>query len=843
MTRSLFSILLILYSFSISFAKTFNYKFNAMPLSEALAKISHDHPEINICFIYNELEDYTTSARIDSDNIYDALRQTISLNPVTLTKDGNNYFLEALQHGKFKYHGRVVSSDGEALEGATVLLLNPKDSVAITYGVSKKNGYFYIPCDRKEVIAKVYSLSYKTVYKSCTNPDIGTIIMSPRHVTLKEVSVNADYVTEFPDKTVFIPTSRQKNASLSGDDLIIRMAIPRLKIGQLKTQEGKDVEVFIDYLPADIEDLGAMRMKDIRKVEYYDFPSDPRFMGKPHVINFVMVKYEYGGYLKGYADQNLFYNSGQENIYGKFNYKKMTYDLRLGYYHRDYKDRDGYNKTETFRLPQADGSTQEFHRDMATSDTKHTNRDTWTSFRAVYQSKKITLSNSIYGQFDRQPDNNFIGSVTYSPDIAADTHFSQKNSSRENYFSYNGYLLWYLPKSNAVTFYPGYFYAHTNQYSAYKETDDEPLLNKAIDDTHRVSLAMSYYHWFNQNTLSASFYGNLTSSKTRYIGTANTIYPVKISNLGTNVSYNYNIAKLYGSSSLGIEWQRSIFDDVKVISVVPNASLSLQYAMDKKNRVSGNVSFQESLLPSNYRSDVVIQSNPLMSYTGNPNLKPDKKFNASISYSYHPISKLSLSAYGSAFLLRDRFGYLYEPSGDGILRTISQPLGKYSEYSYGISATSRLLNNNLMLSGSVSNRHVNDASPWGGSYSLVDYSFNANYYVGNCYFTFYYYCPYKGYDTMSGIWYKNTPIYYLSGGWANSNLNIRVVLNKFASWKWKGQTSSMNSTYYDYTQTNYGQNAHCLIKFCVTYTFGFGLKISQDDEVNKGSNINANILK
>lgn len=53
---------------------------------------------------------------------------------------------------------------------------------------------------------------------------------------------------------------------------------------------GKSVDVFIDFLPATKEDLQGMRMQDVRKVEYYDFPSDPRFQGKAHVVNFVMQK-------------------------------------------------------------------------------------------------------------------------------------------------------------------------------------------------------------------------------------------------------------------------------------------------------------------------------------------------------------------------------------------------------------------------------------------------------------------------------------------------------------------------------------------------------------------------
>ncbi len=104
--------------------------------------------------------------------------------------------------------------------------------------------------------------------------------------------------------STYLPTHRQKNSSQTAVELLNRMAIPQLRISpneEVKTLAGKNVDLFIDFLPASKEDLEGMRMQDVKKVEYYDFPSDPRFQGKTHVINFVMQKYEYGGYLKAYG--------------------------------------------------------------------------------------------------------------------------------------------------------------------------------------------------------------------------------------------------------------------------------------------------------------------------------------------------------------------------------------------------------------------------------------------------------------------------------------------------------------------------------------------------------------
>lgn len=62
------------------------------------------------------------------------------------------------------------------------------------------------------------------------------------------------------------------------------MAIPQLSPGMgnaIKTNTGKTVSIYIDFLPASEQDLTGMRMSDVKKVEYYDFPKDPVFMEAP----------------------------------------------------------------------------------------------------------------------------------------------------------------------------------------------------------------------------------------------------------------------------------------------------------------------------------------------------------------------------------------------------------------------------------------------------------------------------------------------------------------------------------------------------------------------------------
>ena len=318
-------------------AYRYSYSFNNTPISEALVRISKDHPDVNISFIYKELDNYRTSAKVRKDDIYEALRQAIGLNPVSIIRNGDHYYAEAFQHGRFSYNGRAVGRGEEPLAGATVMLLAPKDSAVVTYGITDSEGRFSIPCDRREVIAKLSCLGYRTIFRKCQSFNVGTIRMTELPVRLHGVKIEADNASLLSDKSVYRPTQRQKNASQTATDLLVRMAIPQLNATMgssgITTASGESVAIYIDYVPASQNDLKMMRVSDVKTVEYLVYPSDPRFQGNRNVINFRMIKYEYGGYVKVLGLENFIANSGSLQGNARMVKKKMTFDIMgYGYY-------------------------------------------------------------------------------------------------------------------------------------------------------------------------------------------------------------------------------------------------------------------------------------------------------------------------------------------------------------------------------------------------------------------------------------------------------------------------------------------------------------------------------
>lgn len=663
---------------------------------------------------------------------------------------------------------------------------------------------------------------------------------------LNEVTVEARNQQLGAEVSTYIPTSKQKNGAQTATDLLNRMAIPQLRISpedEITDLAGKSVDIFIDYIPASKEDLEGMRMHDVKKVEYYDFPTDPCFQGKAHVVNFVMQKYEYGGYVKGYGWESTA-NSGQLNLYGKLQYKRMTFDIATGafYINRSHSVSDTY---ETFRLPQPDGSISVFERTSIQDYAKSRTRTYWPTFKALYSSDKITIQNTVGANFNSVPVNDRRGYVMYSPEVSPRTDFSSSTASRVNSLSYSGYWNFILNENNSITFAPRYAYSHTNSSSLYTESSAGEYYNAAKDDSHRFSSNLTYSHSFGKwGKLNAMVQTIITTNKTRYTGTSDTRDNAHTYRVGPGVQYSVSAGKVYAMAGMGFHWDRQEYLDHKDNSAAPWIDFSLQYSPDERHSVRGEFHHMKSIPSSSYRSAAIIQSNPLMSYTGNPNLVSYGSYDAGVNYSFVPNNSLSLSAFATTWIVDNRYVYDYVPTENGILRTIKQPGGGYSQWDYGAYATIRLLDSKLQLTAQLNATSVHNGAPYDLNKTHLLYALRAYYYLGNWSFSGMYYSP-QGYPDgcMVGTWMKTKSTIMLQAGWSNSVWNLQLQLFDFARWNWKSNKSFMHSQYYDLIEQTYSINDHALAKLTVTYTFGFGKKVRHGDEATQQSGVNSGILK
>lgn len=175
-----------------------------------------------------------------------------------------------------------------------------------------------------------------------------------------------------------------------------------------------------------------MRISDVRRVEYYQNPTDPRMQGYSFAVNYVMAKYEYGGYVKGMGVGNLLSYSEQLLGIVRLQNKKMTYDL-MGYgFNSDHKH-NGSELTETYRLPQPDGDIKTFDRYSKTTSSKYSHQQYFAAFIATYNSDNVQASTRINGSIDRRPDDR-SGTVMYTPADYPASDYSSTLLIRQNLF-------------------------------------------------------------------------------------------------------------------------------------------------------------------------------------------------------------------------------------------------------------------------------------------------------------------------------------------------------------------------------------------------------------------------
>lgn len=522
----------------------------------------------------------------------------------------------------------------------------------------------------------------------------------------------------------------------------------------------------------------------------------------------------------------------------------MTFDIAAGAFYLN-QNHTGSDVYRTFRLPQPDGEVNTFERNSIQDNGMIRTRTYWPTFKALYSSDRITIQNIIGANFNHTPVSDRSGYILYSGEAAPRADFSSCTSNRVNSFSYNGYWNFIINDRNTITFTPGYAYSHTGGSSLYIEENTGEYYNAARDDSHQFSGNLTYTHSFGSwGSLNAMAQAIITTNNTRYSGTADTEDNAHTYRVGPGVQYSLSKGKVYAMVGFGFHWDRQEYLDYKENSTAPWIDFSLQYSPDDHHYVSGEFHHMKSIPSSSYRSAVVIQSNPLMSYTGNPDLVSYGSYDAGVNYSFMPNNNFSLSAFASTWIVDDRYVYDYVPTANGILRTIRQPGGGYSQWNYGAYATLRLFNRKLQLSAQLNARSVHNGEPYNLDKTHLGYAFQANYYLGNWSFSGIYYSP-QGYPDgcMVGTWMTTKSYYRVQAGWANSSWNIQLQFANFARWNWESDKSVMHSPYYDKNEQTYSINDHALAKLSVTYTFGFGKKVKHGDEATQQSRVNSGILK
>ena len=305
--RRLGLLFILLLSFGVVYGQRISHTYNNVSLSEALLQLQGEQSDYAINFLYNELEDFRITVTIKNKKLPNAIRQMIGFYPVRMTvkPDDHEIYVECTHKTDRHLIGTIIDERGQPVAYANVAILNSADSTLLSGGVSNESGYFAIPYEQPTVLARISYVGYKTIYKLCNQPEVGTIRMQPENQTLKGVTVKGHYVKPTADGLA-VNIENSQLASLGyASDVLRHLPFVNVKNNTYEIiGKGTPLIYINNRLVRDNIELKQLNSSDIKQVRVILNPGAEYDASVNAVIRITTIKMGGEGF-SGIADGNV----------------------------------------------------------------------------------------------------------------------------------------------------------------------------------------------------------------------------------------------------------------------------------------------------------------------------------------------------------------------------------------------------------------------------------------------------------------------------------------------------------------------------------------------------------
>lgn len=669
-------------------------------------------------------------------------------------------------------------------------------------------------------------------------------------IRLGEVEVKALMQRTDARVSTYIPDKRQKKASQSAGQLLSAMAIPQLRaIGPdaVTAMNGKAISYFIDKVPATAEDLSGMRTTDVLRVEYMEYPDDPRFMHAPVVVNFVMVKYEWGGYTKlsgNVAPLIADHNFGG-SAYSKFAYRKMTYDVSAGGSYSA-SDHPGGSMQATYLLPDFKGHGPLTVNRMSenTGGLYRHNREHM-SARALFDNESLTISNIVSASWSRTPEQRSEHSLLYDCKLAESGRSVTRSAGRGNSLGWAGHAFLRLPHDYSMMISGDVTYTHSSADRTNTVDNKTIFSNPTRENAWSTNWQAGAGKTFGgKHTFRPIIIFHSASNRVRYPGNeaSPTMRYSSIMAVGY-VSYAFNSEKWSIDANAMWRWDKATIGQTETnINSTPLLSLSGAYSPGQRHRVSVQAMLGADDFMPGYLNPTPQQIDQLMWIKGNPQLKTPKGFNLTASYLWMPSNVWQINTSCQYLAVYDNRTAVYTPDGpDGAMLQQFVNSGSYQWVKAGIHGSLKLLENALIINIGPQITHSSTSSVNRNTHTDINCYANATYYAGQFSFGIYYCTENRRVEQYSGALYREPETYSLTAGWGDSRWNLRFTATNFLRWSYDyGTRATLTTAHYSHTQVTGQAACHAAVSLSATFTFGYGKRMVRgNDTISAGSTSSA----
>ena len=667
---------------------------------------------------------------------------------------------------------------------------------------------------------------------------------------LPEIVVKAQMQHTDASSSTYTPTTRQKTSAQNAIDLLRQLAIPQININlvdnAVTTPSGQNVAVYINYIPASAEEIEGLLTSDVRRVEYLDFPTDPRFQGNEHVVNFIMQQYEYGGYTKALINENFLVGklSSRASIYSKFAYKRMTYDLYAGASNHDIKH-TGASIIGDYILENTDGEPYHITRNEIFNNSHYKYNQYPVTFRAIYDSDNVQIANTVGFNFDQSPAAETSGCLSYKPAKTEEYSYNRCEPYTSRYLVWSGNYYFILPRNFHLSVSPGINYGHTNNTYLYQTSGTDVIVNESKENVWQFRGSATLYKKFTdrQNGFFRAWYGSI-SNDVSYFGSSPYDNDFLDTYAGAALGYNISNNKWNISTDVALQWEKNKINDQSVSEIYPLLNVSAGFSPSQKHSLRAYFHFGANYPGASEKTPNTLQQNELMYYTGNPELGLSRQVTFNLSYNWMPSNKFSVLAFAQYFGEYNLYVPIYKPYNNGmaLLRKFETD-GDYNRTQIGMSFNYKLLNGNLQFAASPSISFYRMTGLFDIERNPFSCNVSATYYLGNFYFQTSYQTGSLTVQGNHGVIYKDRDFYQIIAGWSRANWNIRVsAMNLFRN-DWLCATNTLSTPLYSETRFANGNNFHRRLNLSIIYTFGYGKKVQRGNEVGVQSGASSAIMK
>jgi len=660
---------------------------------------------------------------------------------------------------------------------------------------------------------------------------------------LNEVVVKGIKVVKTGNTIKLFPSKRDKGFASGGMDVLANMNLPEVTVnplsGEAVSSDGETMTFFIDFQPASMQQLRDIRPQDIQRIDIIRSPQDPRFQHARIVANYIMKKYEYGGYTKLDGMQFAPFSDGKYGLYSKFSYKNMTYDMSAGLAYSRHGNRSGSENHSIYRF-----YSGELERDYMSDSYRSRKISPRVSGRIMYSTTSVSIANMVGFNYSRRNPFESGGRVVFSDIFESSKNFTTSSIYNKSAI-WNGNYNFHIRHDISLNFNGQFNWSKNIDNSRYTLSGYTPIINEITEQIINTYAGLTLSKRLGNHNLSIFGSGGWTRNKLDYISSSNTgvYYREGYGQIGTGINIVFNKFSINPSVRLSLSAEK--INEITYTRWLPKVFVPFYLQCTKKSSVNGSFEFAMGGPSASLRSPVLVRSNEIDAIRGNENLSNYNFYNARLGYSHH---------FGSWLSSRIDIGLKCEdnilvPVYNAISSVPERPMmvrdvvndGAIYNTSLSASLSGNYFDNKLSVRvlGAIhyfAQRGYNSRDKWSPSCWI-----NASYFIRNVKLNAYFSPSLKQYSA----WYDTkTPLFwYIGVSWAYNDLFIDLRCSNPFRKSYVSRWKTIDGANYLQREISHSPAYHQCIRLNISYSIGYGKKMSRKDEVGKLKGSQSIILK